>query len=121
MSGAALGLIETLGLTSAAAALDEALDTADVTFVGSEKVIGAGKTISVTIQFVGDVGAVTAAVASGRAAAEKVGKVLSAHVIPRPHEEVEKLLLAFRSKKAKKVETPVVAEKKQTPTEEDNK
>lgn len=121
MSGAALGLIETLGLTSAAAALDEALDTADVTFVGSEKVIGAGKSISVTVQFVGDVGAVTAAVASGSAAAQKVGTVLSAHVIPRPHEEVEKLLQAFRSKKAKKASVPVVEETKQTITEEENK
>lgn len=101
MSRAALGLIETIGLAPAAAALDEALDTADVQFVGSEKVIGAGKCISVTIQFVGEVAAVEAAVASGKAAAEKVGKVLSAHVIARPHEEVEKLLEAFRSKKAK--------------------
>lgn len=121
MSGAALGLIETLGLTPAAAALDEALDTADVTFVGSEKVIGAGKSISVTVQFVGDVGAVTAAVASAKAAAEKVGTVLSAHVIPRPHDEVEKLLEAFRNKKGKKTGTPVAEVKKQTPTEEEKK
>ncbi len=45
----ALGLIETIGLTAAAAALDEALDTAEVTFVGSEKIIGAGKCVSVTV------------------------------------------------------------------------
>lgn len=118
MSGAALGLIETLGLASAAAALDAALDTADVTFVGSEKVIGAGKSISVTIQFVGDVGAVAAAVASGSEAAQKVGTVLSAHMIPRPHDEVEKLLEAFRSKKAKKES---VIEKEQTSDKGENK
>lgn len=100
MSGSALGMIETVGLAPAAAALDEALDTADVRFVGSEKVIGAGKCISVTIHFVGEVAAVEAAVASGREAAEKVGIVLSAHVIPRPHEEVQKMLEVFNRKKA---------------------
>lgn len=98
----ALGLIETIGLAPAAAALDEALDTADVQFVGSEKVIGAGKCVSVTVQIVGDVAAVEAAVASGKAAAEKVGTVLGAHVIPRPHDEVQKLLENFRHKKAPK-------------------
>jgi microcompartment protein CcmL/EutN len=118
MSRAALGLIETIGLAPAAAALDEALDTADVRFVGSEKVIGAGKCISVTIQFVGEVAAVEAAVASGREAAEKVGKVLSAHVIPRPHEEVEKMLEAFRASKAKK---SAVKPAKQAPNKEESK
>lgn len=102
MSGSALGMIETVGLAPAAAALDEALDTADIHYVGSEKVIGAGKSISVTIHFVGEVAAVEAAVASGREAAEKVGVVLSAHVIPRPHEEVKKMLEVFHSKKANK-------------------
>ncbi len=116
MYGAALGLIETIGLAPAAAALDEALDTADVQFVGAEKVIGAGKCISVTVQIVGEVAAVEAAVASGRAAAEKVGRVLSAHVIPRPHEEVQKLLEEFRRKKAKP--TTAVKEKKTNPQEE---
>lgn len=117
MYGAALGLIETIGLAPAAAALDEALDTADVQFVGSEKVIGAGKCISVTIQFVGEVAAVEAAVASGREAAEKVGRVLSAHVIPRPHEEVQKLLEEFRRKKAK----PTAAGKKKNTTNQEEK
>lgn len=118
MYGAALGLIETIGLAPAAAALDEALDTADVQFVGSEKVIGAGKCVSVTIQIVGEVAAVEAAVASGREAAEKVGKVLSAHVIPRPHEEVQKMLEAFRSKK---IDKTVVQASEQTSNKEENK
>lgn len=100
MSGSALGMIETVGLAPAAAALDEALDTADIQFVGSEKVIGAGKCISVTIQFVGEVAAVEAAVASGREAAEKVGVVLSSHVIARPHEEVTRMLEVFKRRKA---------------------
>lgn len=117
MYGAALGLIETIGLAPAAAALDEALDTADIQFVGSEKVIGAGKCISVTIQFVGDVAAVEAAVASGKEAAQRVGTVLSAHVIPRPHEEVQKLLEQFRSKK--KVKEVVKEAKDKVPQKEE--
>ena len=104
MSGTALGLIETVGLTPAAAALDEALDTADIQFVGSEKVIGAGKSISVTIKFVGEVAAVEAAVAAGREAAEKVGIVLSSHVIPRPHDEVARMIEVFKTQKANKEE-----------------
>lgn len=95
----ALGLIETIGLTAAAAALDEALDTAEVTFVGSEKVIGVGKSVSVTIHITGDVAAVQAAVEAGKEAAERVGKVVSTRVIPSPHEDVEKLVERFRKKK----------------------
>lgn len=93
--GAALGLIETVGLSAAAAALDAATDTADVKLAGFEKVIGAGKSVSVTINLVGEVASVQAAVEYGALAAEKVGTVLSAKVIPRPHEDVEKLIEMF--------------------------
>ncbi len=93
--GAALGLIETVGLSAAAAALDAATDTADVRLAGYEKVIGAGKSVSVTINLVGEVAAVQAAVEYGALAAEKVGTVLSARVIPRPHEDVDKLIEMF--------------------------
>lgn len=91
----ALGLIETIGMTAAAAALDAACKNADVTLTGCEKVIGAGKSISVTIQLAGQVAAVQSAVDAGVAAAQKVGKVLSYHVIPRPHEDLEKLMARF--------------------------
>lgn len=108
----ALGLIETVGLTAAAAALDEALDTAEVSFVGSEKIIGAGKCVSVTVHIAGEVAAVQAAVEAGKEAAERVGRVLAAQVLPRPHEDVEKLVERFKKqkpapqKKAPKKETP---------------
>jgi len=95
MRGAALGLIETIGLSTAVTALDAACKTADVTLVGYEKVIGAGKAVSVTVQIVGDVAAVQAAVSAGAAAGERVGKVLAARVIPRPHEEVDELIKRF--------------------------
>jgi microcompartment protein CcmL/EutN len=92
---AALGLIETVGLSAAAAALDAAADTADVKLVGYEKVIGAGKSVSVTINLAGDVAAVRAAVDSGVIAANKVGRVLSSRVIPRPHSDIKKLIDQF--------------------------
>lgn len=97
MKGAALGLIETVGLAAAVTALDAACKTADVTLVGYEKVIGAGKAVSVTIQIVGEVAAVQAAVNAGAAAGGRVGKVLAARVIPRPHEEVDHLIKKFEN------------------------
>lgn len=101
----ALGLIEAIGLSTAVTALDAACKAADVTLVGVEKVIGAGKSVSVTIQVAGDVAAVRAAVDAGVAAANRVGSVLSSHVIPRPHEEVAKLVERFaKNLKEEKVE-----------------
>lgn len=99
--GAALGLIETVGLSAAAAALDAATDTADVELVGCEKVIGAGKSVSVTIHLVGQVAAVQAAVESGVFAAERVGRVLASKVIPRPHEDVNRLIEMFKESSKK--------------------
>lgn len=104
----ALGLIETVGLTTAITALDAASKAADVTLVGYEKVIGAGKAVSVTIQIAGEVAAVKASVEAGVSAANRVGTVLSYHVIPRPHEEVDKLIEEFKKnfekdKKDKKI------------------
>ncbi|ABR50649.1 microcompartments protein [Alkaliphilus metalliredigens QYMF] len=99
---AALGLIETLGLTAAIAALDAAAKAADVTLIGYEKVIGAGQGVSVTIQIAGDVAAVKASVEAGVIAAERTGRVLAHHVIPRPHEEVNVLIEAFKKNVKKK-------------------
>ena len=83
MQKEALGMIETKGLVGAIEAAD-----ANVTLIGYEK-IGSGL---VTVMVRGDVGAVKAAVDAGSCAAEKVGEVVSQHVIPRPHTDVEKIL-----------------------------
>jgi len=83
----ALGLIETKGLVGAIEAAD-AMVTANVVLTGKEY-IGAGY-VTVTVR--GDVGAVKAATDAGAAAARRVGELVSVHVIPRPHEEAEKIL-----------------------------
>ncbi len=84
----ALGMIETKGLIGAIEAADAMSKAANVTLVGTEK-IGSGL---VTVMVRGDVGAVKAAVDAGACAAEKVGELVSVHVIPRPHTDVEKIL-----------------------------
>jgi microcompartment protein CcmL/EutN len=84
----ALGLIETQGLTAVIEAADAALKAANVTLVGKEK-IGAAY---VTIMVKGDVAAVKAAVDAGGQAAQRVGKLIATHVIPRPHAELAALL-----------------------------
>jgi len=84
----ALGLIETKGLVSAIEAADAMVKAANVTLVGKERV-GSGL---ITVMVRGDVGAVKAAVDAGAAAAEQVGEVVSIHVIPRPHSDVESIL-----------------------------
>ncbi|HMS35616.1 MAG TPA: propanediol utilization microcompartment protein PduA [Arachnia sp.] len=84
----ALGLVETKGFVGAVEAADAMVKSANVQLIGSEK-IGAG---FVTVMVRGDVGAVKAATDAGAAAAAKVGEVVSIHVIPRPHTDVEKLL-----------------------------
>lgn len=84
----ALGLVETKGFVGAVEAADAMVKSANVQLIGSEK-IGAGY---VTVMVRGDVGAVKAATDAGAAAAAKVGEVISIHVIPRPHNDVEKLL-----------------------------
>jgi len=84
----ALGMIETKGLIGSIEAADAMVKAANVTLVGTER-IGSGL---VTIMVRGDVGAVKAAVDAGITAAERVGKVVSSYVIPRPHMDVEKIL-----------------------------
>lgn len=84
----ALGMIETKGLVGAIEAADAMTKSANVVLIGYEK-IGSGL---VTVMVRGDVGAVKAAVDAGACAAEKVGEIISQHVIPRPHADVEKLL-----------------------------
>ncbi len=84
----ALGMIDTKGLVGAVEAADAMTKSANVALVGYEK-IGSGL---VTVMVRGDVGAVKAAVDAGACAAAKVGEVISQHVIPRPHTDVEKIL-----------------------------
>jgi ethanolamine utilization protein EutM len=84
----ALGMIETKGLIGAIEAADAMVKAANVVLVGKEYV-GAGY---VTVMVRGDVGAVKAATDAGAAAARRVGELVSVHVIPRPHTEVEKIL-----------------------------
>lgn len=84
----ALGLIETKGLVGAIEAADAMVKAAKVQLIGKEKVGGG----YVTVMVRGDVGAVKAAVDAGAAAAEKVGELVSVHVIPRPHADVEMIL-----------------------------
>ncbi len=85
----ALGMIETKGLVGAIEAADAMVKAANVEVSGYEK-IGFGL---VTVMVRGDVGAVKAATEAGAQAAQRVGEVVSAHVIPRPHAEVERIIL----------------------------
>ena len=88
MSLEALGMIETRGLVGAIEAADAMVKAAKVVLIGTEK-IGGG---FVTVMVRGDTGAVKAATDAGASAAEKVGELVSVHVIPRPHEDVEMIL-----------------------------
>jgi ethanolamine utilization protein EutM len=84
----ALGMIETKGLVGSIEAADAMVKAANVTLIGKE-VIGGGY---VTVMVRGDVGAVKAATDAGAAAAGRIGELVSVHVIPRPHGDVESIL-----------------------------
>jgi len=84
----ALGMVETKGLVGAIEAADAMVKAANVTLIGKET-IGSGL---VTVMVRGDVGAVKASVEAGAAAAKRVGELVSVHVIPRPHGDVEAIL-----------------------------
>ena len=88
MAAGALGLVETKGLIGAVEAADAMVKAANVVLIGKEY-IGAGY---VTVMVRGDVGAVKAATDAGAAAARRVGELVSVHVIPRPHADVERIL-----------------------------
>lgn len=96
MAFEALGMVETKGLIGAIEAADAMVKAANVVLVGKEY-IGAGY---VTVLVRGDVGAVKAATDAGAAAARRVGELVSVHVIPRPHSEVEKVLPKAKDAKA---------------------
>mgnify|MGYP001864472869 CR=1 FL=1 len=88
MTMQSLGMVETRGLTAAIEAADAMVKAAEVTLVGTEK-SGSGL---VTVMVRGDVGAVKAATEAGSSAASRLGELVAVHVIPRPHNDVEKIL-----------------------------
>jgi ethanolamine utilization protein EutM len=92
----ALGMVETKGLVGSIEAADAMVKAASVRLIGKE-LVGGGL---VTVMVRGDVGAVKAAVDAGAAAAGRVGELVSVHVIPRPHGEVEGILPAAQAKDA---------------------
>lgn len=84
----ALGMIETKGLVGSIEAADAMVKAANVKLIGKVHVGGG----LVTVMVRGDVGAVKAATDAGAAAAEKIGELVSVHVIPRPHSDIELIL-----------------------------
>ncbi|WP_297596714.1 ethanolamine utilization microcompartment protein EutM [uncultured Cetobacterium sp.] len=90
----ALGMIETKGLVAAIEAADAMVKAANVVLVGKE-LVGGGL---VTVLVRGDVGAVKAATDAGAAAADRIGELVSVHVIPRPHSDVEMILPSIEKK-----------------------
>lgn len=99
----ALGLIETRGLVGAIEAADAMTKAAEVRLVGKERA-DAGL---MTVKVIGDVAAVRAAVDAGAAAAQRVGELVSAHVIPRPADDIEMLIYTPQTKTpSKETEKP---------------
>ena len=88
MSQIALGMIETKGLVGSIEAADAMVKAAKVTLIGKERIGGGYVTVFVR----GEVGAVKAATDAGAAAARRVGELVSVHVIPRPHANLEDVL-----------------------------
>jgi microcompartment protein CcmL/EutN len=97
----ALGMVETRGLVGAVEAADAMVKAAKVTLLDKELTTGG----LVLIKVIGEVGAVRSSVDAGARAAEKVGQLISTHIIPRPHNEVEDLLL-YESADARIKSTP---------------
>ncbi len=88
MEKQALGMVETKGLVGSIEAADAMVKAANVHLIGKVHVGGG----LVTVMVRGDVGAVKASVEAGGAAAKRVGELVSVHVIPRPHDDVEMIL-----------------------------
>jgi microcompartment protein CcmL/EutN len=115
----ALGLVETKGLVAAIEAADTMVKTANVTLMGKEVTRGA----LVTIKIIGDTAAVRSAVEAGAAAAQRVGELVSKHVIPRPGDGLEELIFAQNEPAPKEekqllVEKPTVSDTRDIPLPE---
>jgi microcompartment protein CcmL/EutN len=102
MNGEALGLIETRGFVAALEAADAMVKAANVKLT-SKNYAGSGM---VEVEVRGDVGAVKAAVDAGAAAAKRIGEVVSVHIIPRPHEELDKFNTRKYVREGKRTITP---------------
>lgn len=116
----ALGLVETKGLIGAIEAADAMVKTANVVLVGKERTDPA----MITVKIVGDTAAVRSAVEAGAAAAQKVGQLISKHIIPRPAEGMEELLYAKSSRSREETEKllgkkPSLAPKEEIAEEEE--
>ena len=109
----ALGLIETKGLVGAIEAADAMVKAANVKLLGKERATGG----LVNVRITGEVAAVKSAVDAGAAAAQRVGELVSAHVIPRPDDQMEDLIYTFpkggMQRKKKEKQTEIVSEAKQ--------
>ncbi len=93
----ALGLIETVGYSTAVFAADAGLKAAEVQLRGIERVIGVAGSLGVSVEFEGEVAAVQSAISAAKEAGERVGRVLSVLVIPRVHDEVSQRILPLFS------------------------
>jgi microcompartment protein CcmL/EutN len=116
----ALGLIETKGLIGAIEAADAMVKAANVKLVGKEKITAA----LITVKIVGEVAAVKSAVDAGAAAAQRVGQLVSVHVIPRPDDQLEDLIYSTsvpptspKKEVKKEIQEVVEEEEKQTDVE----
>ena len=109
----ALGMIEVYGYLTAVEALDSALKAANVSRLGVEKVRGG----LVTVLVEGDVGAVKAAMDASAAAAERVGTVISVHVIPRPADDVTRMLKGGKEPEEPTPPTPPASPEPEEPSE----
>ena len=98
----ALGLVETRGLVASIEAADAMLKASKVTLIGKEKV----KAGLVTIAVVGDVAAVKSSVDAGAAAAQRVGELVSVHIIPKPDDQIADILPLGKEEKPKKPSPP---------------
>lgn len=119
MPGKALGMVETRGLVASIEAADAMVKAAKVTLIGKER----AKAGLITIMVVGETAAVKAAVDAGAAAAQRVGELVSTHVIPRPDEQISSIIPVGDSEKAGNKEKPksarrTVSVKKEKPVEE---
>ncbi|MDN4526628.1 BMC domain-containing protein [Fictibacillus fluitans] len=102
--GKAIGMLETKGLIGSIEAADAMIKAADVRLVTQEKIDGA----LVTVLIEGDVGAVQAALEVGKEAAQRVGELISVHIIPRPDDDVAGIINQTNKNAIKKTENKQV-------------
>lgn len=110
MADRALGMVETLGLVASIEAADAMVKTANVQLIGKEKVQGG----LITILVEGETAAVKSAIDAGAAAAQRVGQLISTHIIPRPDDQVDEIIGMKPTRTIKLIELAVEPEIKTT-------